>query len=197
MEKLFLWGEAVKLQIPDNLLAYEASTRGFVGQPLGGKDKILISQHTNRLKHHNPLFPYFKLHDPAPNSAPRFYLHIGCHSELHFCMQTKQVGSWVDSFPWFLHVMLFAFLVHAGRHYSCSVCHVSPLFLLSFPFLPLSRRRRVPSTIAFLMNLWVCIILHGGYICCPFSLETPSTSAGKYAMSLFVKPKRVLQQLAL
>ena len=66
MEKLFLWGEAVKLQIPDNLLAYEASTRGFVGQPLGGKDKILISQHTNRLKHHNPLFPYFKLHDLAP-----------------------------------------------------------------------------------------------------------------------------------
>ena len=66
VEKLFLWGEAVKLQIPDNLLAYEASTRGFVGQPLGGKDKILISQHTNRLKHHNSLFPYFKLHDPAP-----------------------------------------------------------------------------------------------------------------------------------
>ena len=142
MEKLFLWGEAVKLQIPDNLLAYEASTRGFVGQPLGGKDKILISQHTNRLKHHNPLFPYFKLHDPAPNSAPRFYLHIGCHSELHFCMQTKQVGSCVDSFPWFLHVMLFAFLVHAGRlfmFYMSCLTFISVVFPLSSSFTSSSR----------------------------------------------------------
>jgi hypothetical protein len=40
--KLVLWGKAVRLQIPAELLAYEASTRGFVEQPLGGKDKMLI-----------------------------------------------------------------------------------------------------------------------------------------------------------
>jgi len=40
--KLFLWGAAVRLQIPAELLSYEESTRGFVEQPLGGTDKVII-----------------------------------------------------------------------------------------------------------------------------------------------------------
>ena len=52
-----------------------------------------------------------------------------------------------------MHAVSFV-LVHAGVTLSMSYLScVSPFFLLSFPFLPLSRRRRVPSTITFLTDL--------------------------------------------
>jgi hypothetical protein len=79
-----------------------------------------------------------------------------------------------------------------GRLHVCAMYRVSLFVPLSFPFLPLSRRRRVPSTITFLTGLHHTYMV-ATYICCRFALETPSTSAGKYAMLLFVKRKHVLQ----
>ena len=82
--KLFLWGEAVKLQIPDKLLAHEASTRGFVGQPLGGKDEILISQHTNRLSIAIPFSPISNSMILLQTLHPNHISISDYHSELPF-----------------------------------------------------------------------------------------------------------------
>ena len=91
--KLLLWGAAVRLQIPAELLSHEESTRGFVEQPLGGKDKILIPWHSNRLSIAIPFLPTHSSSHSAPNSAPQSYLPVGCHSELSYpCLQAQQVG---------------------------------------------------------------------------------------------------------
>ena len=58
--KLFLWGEAVKLRIPDILLAHEASTRRFVGQPpLGGNYKNYFSPNIRIVEASQFPFPLF------------------------------------------------------------------------------------------------------------------------------------------
>ena len=84
-EKLELWGAAVKLQIPFPLLAHEESTRGFVRQPLGGKDKILIPSYRSRLSN---VIPF----SPISNSMILLQTLSDYHSELP-CMPACGAGN--------------------------------------------------------------------------------------------------------
>ena len=107
--KLFLWGEAVKLQIPDKLLAHEASTRGFVGQPLGGKDEIVRIVWASQFPF--PLFrtPWSHSKLCTPIKSPYWITIRNSHS-------VSSVGAGNNSDSIFLSdfVVFFTISVHEG-----------------------------------------------------------------------------------
>ena len=60
------------------------------------------------------LLPFYFLPFPLRYFTSPSHLHVGCHSKLLSVPADKAGRSWVDSFSWLLHVILFAFLAHAG-----------------------------------------------------------------------------------
>ena len=80
------------------------------------------------------LLPFYFLPFPLRYFTSPSHLQFGCHSELHFMSADRAGRNSVESFPWFLHVISFVVLVHAGRRYSCPIdlCLTILSFVVTF-----------------------------------------------------------------
>ena len=102
-EKLYLWGAAVGLNIRPELLAYEASTRGYVRQPQEGKDECALMIRLSRVDCHNDssTFP-FSFRSRNPFRLPFFHHTNSTCSRTrrrYECHYDETISILLSSFP--------------------------------------------------------------------------------------------------